>query len=600
MTRRPRGDERSGTPPLLVPPAAIGAALLVVPAVALLVRAPWSKLGPIYGKYQFWVALRISIVTSLEVTAISLVFGMPLAWVLARAPFPGKAVLRAAVTLPLVLPPVVGGVALFYALGRNGIVGQYLDDWFADLPSPSPASSWPQTFVSMPFLVVTVEGAFRIADRGARGGRGTLGASRWRIFTPRHAAARSCRRSSPGSVLCWARASASSARPRSSAATSPASTLTMPIAGAPRVPGQRRPRRRDRAEPAADGGRDRGARRAARQVAACRRRRREPAFRRRRSRAAGSRLRRVDLRVAPGRGASPCSARTGPARRRCCARSPGCCRSTRGDDHARRAPSSTTPARTSSCRPSSAASASCSRTTGCSRTCACSTTWPSGCASRGVAEAQARAEAHGVDRPAGPHRARRPAAAPVVRRAGAARRARPGPRRDAERAAARRAARRPRRADPRRGAGRAARAPRRLRRPDPARHPRPGRGAGAGRRGSSCSRTARSCSRARPAEISSRPVTAYVARLVGMNLYRGTAPRGYGAAGRRRLGRRPPTRRTARCWSRSARRRSPSTTRHRRPAARATCWTGTLRTLAPLGDRVRLSRGRRPAPFSST
>lgn len=225
MTRRPRGDERSGTPPLLVPPAAIGAALLVVPAVALLVRAPWSKLGPIYGKYQFWVALRISIVTSLEVTAISLVFGTPLAWVLARAHFPGKAVLRAAVTLPLVLPPVVGGIALFYALGRNGIVGQYLG-WH--IPFTQPGIVLAGTFVSMPFLVVTVEGAFRSADRGLEEAAATLGASRWRVFTrvtlpaivPSLAA---------GSVLCWARAIGEFGATSIFGGNIPGVTLTMPV-----------------------------------------------------------------------------------------------------------------------------------------------------------------------------------------------------------------------------------------------------------------------------------------------------------------------------------------------------------------------------------
>ena len=99
IRRRPRGDQTARTPLLLVPPAALGAALLVVPAIALVVRAPWSKLGAIYRENQFWDALRISIETSLEVTAISLVLGTPLAWILARARFPGKSLLRAAVTL---------------------------------------------------------------------------------------------------------------------------------------------------------------------------------------------------------------------------------------------------------------------------------------------------------------------------------------------------------------------------------------------------------------------------------------------------------------------------------------------------------------------
>ena len=153
MSRRPRGDDRAGTPLLLVPPAILGASLLVVPAIALVVRAPWSNLGPIYTQYRFWDALRISVETSQEVTAISFVLGTPLAWVLARRRFVGKSLLRAAVTLPLVLPPVVGGIALFFALGRNGLVGQYLYDWFGwSLPFTQFGIVIAGTFVSMPFL----------------------------------------------------------------------------------------------------------------------------------------------------------------------------------------------------------------------------------------------------------------------------------------------------------------------------------------------------------------------------------------------------------------------------------------------------------------
>ena len=206
MKRRPRDDERAGTPLLLVPPAVVGAALLVVPAIALVVRAPWSRLGPIYTQYRFWDALRISIVTSLEVTAISIVLGTPLAWVLARRSFVGKSLLRAAVTLPLVLPPVVGGIALFFALGRNGIVGRYLHDWFGwSIPFTQPGIVIAGTFVSMPFLVVTVEGAIRSADRGLEEAAATLGASRWRVFS-RVTVPTILPSLAAGSVLCWARA----------------------------------------------------------------------------------------------------------------------------------------------------------------------------------------------------------------------------------------------------------------------------------------------------------------------------------------------------------------------------------------------------------
>jgi molybdate transport system permease protein len=227
MTRR-RVAERSSTPLLLVPPAAVGAIFLALPAVALVVRAPWSNLAAIYRKYQFWDALRISIVVSLEVTAISLVVGTPLAWVLARRKFPGVAVLRAIVTLPLVLPPVVGGVAMFYAFGRNGVVGRHLDDWFGiTLPFTQFGIVLAETFVAMPFLVVTLEGAFRGSDRGLEEAAATLGASRLRVFarvtlplvTPSLIA---------GAVLCWARAIGEFGATAIFGGNNPGSTQTMP------------------------------------------------------------------------------------------------------------------------------------------------------------------------------------------------------------------------------------------------------------------------------------------------------------------------------------------------------------------------------------
>jgi molybdate transport system permease protein len=229
VTRRPRGATQVGTPWLLVPPAAVGAALLVVPAIALVIRAPWSDLGPIYTQYRFWDALRLSIETSLEVTAISLVIGTPLAWVLARGRFVGKSLLRAAVTLPLVLPPVVGGIALFFALGSNGVVGRYLDEWFGlGIPFTQFGIVVAGTFVSMPFLVVTVEGAIRSADRGLEEAAATLGASRWRVFS-RVTVPLIAPSLAAGSVLCWARAIGEFGATSIFGGNIPGSTLTMPV-----------------------------------------------------------------------------------------------------------------------------------------------------------------------------------------------------------------------------------------------------------------------------------------------------------------------------------------------------------------------------------
>jgi molybdate transport system permease protein len=195
-----------GTPLVVVPPALLGVLLLLLPTVALLVRTPWHSLGAIYRDQGVWTALRLSIVSSIEALAASLVLGVPLAWMLARFRVPGMGIVRAIVTIPLVLPPVIGGVALFNAFGRNGVLGHWIKDVFgADVPFTYPAIVVAQTFVAMPFLVVTVEGAFRIADQGVEEAAATLGASRTRIFSrvtlplvlPAIVA---------GSVLCWARA----------------------------------------------------------------------------------------------------------------------------------------------------------------------------------------------------------------------------------------------------------------------------------------------------------------------------------------------------------------------------------------------------------
>jgi molybdate transport system permease protein len=208
--RRGRSRARTatglGTPLIVVPPALLAVLFLLLPTVGLLVRTPWRRLGAIYRDKGVWTALRLSIESSLEATAVALVIGVPLAWLLARFRAPGMGVVRAVVTIPLVLPPVIGGVALFAAFGRFGMLGGAIRALFGgDLPFTYPAIVVAQTFVAMPFLVITVEGAFRISDRGVEEAAATLGASRARIFLrvtlplvgPAIVA---------GSVLCWARA----------------------------------------------------------------------------------------------------------------------------------------------------------------------------------------------------------------------------------------------------------------------------------------------------------------------------------------------------------------------------------------------------------
>jgi len=196
-----------GRPPLVLVVLAGAAALLfVVPLVGLLVRTPWSELGDLLTDDVVLDALRLSIVTSVAAALISTVFGVPLAWCLSRLRFPGRSLLRAIVTLPMVLPPVVGGAALLFALGRRGVVGEPIYDATTFL---LPFSTWgvivANTFVAMPFLVITVEGAFDSVDRRPEQAAATLGATRFAIF--RRVTLPAIRPSlAAGIVLAWARA----------------------------------------------------------------------------------------------------------------------------------------------------------------------------------------------------------------------------------------------------------------------------------------------------------------------------------------------------------------------------------------------------------
>ena len=227
----PATRPRRGRPPWpLVVPAAIAVGFLLVPLVGLLVRAPWRSLPSQLSDPLVWEALRLSLVTASLATGISLLVGVPLAWVLARARFPGLALLRALVTLPLVLPPVVGGVALLLAFGRRGIVGRYLDAWFGvTIPFTTSAVVLAETFVALPFLVIAVAGALRAADPRYEEVSASLGADRWttfrRVTLPLVAPSVLA-----GSVLCWARAIGEFGATITFAGNFPGRTQTMPIA----------------------------------------------------------------------------------------------------------------------------------------------------------------------------------------------------------------------------------------------------------------------------------------------------------------------------------------------------------------------------------
>ncbi len=211
-------------------PAAIGAAFLVVPLAALVIRAPWRGLPRILGESDVRSALVLSLGCATAATLLSVVLGIPLAWVLAKSTHRVTSILRALITLPLVLPPVVGGVALLLALGRNGIVGRWLDAWFGiTLPFTTVGVVIAEAFVAMPFLVVTVEGALRSADRGLEEAAATLGASRFTTFR-RVTFPLILPAVGAGTVLAWARALGEFGATITFAGNYPGTTQTMPLA----------------------------------------------------------------------------------------------------------------------------------------------------------------------------------------------------------------------------------------------------------------------------------------------------------------------------------------------------------------------------------
>jgi molybdate transport system permease protein len=224
------GPRRQATPWPLGVPAAVGALLLVVPLVGLLLRAPWDGLGRILGTPEVLDALWLSLLCATLATGISVVLGVPLAWVLARSRVPGLRALRALVTLPLVLPPVVGGVALLLVLGRNGLVGRHLDAGLGlTLPFTTAAVVVAETFVAMPFLVVAVEGALRSADQGYDEAAATLGAGRLTVF--RRVTLPLIRPALvAGAVLSWARALGEFGATVTFAGNVQGVTRTMPLA----------------------------------------------------------------------------------------------------------------------------------------------------------------------------------------------------------------------------------------------------------------------------------------------------------------------------------------------------------------------------------
>lgn len=213
----------------LVLPAAFGVAFLVVPLVALVLRSPVRGLPERLADPVVLDALWLSIWTATAAMAISLVVGLPLAWALARLEFRGRSLVRVLVTVPLVLPPVVAGVALLTAFGRTGVIGAPLRDLGISIPYTSTAVVLAHTFVALPFLVVSVEGALRATSREYDEVAAILGAGRGRIFR-RVTVPMALPGIAAGLVLGWARSLGEFGATITFAGNFPGVTQTMPLA----------------------------------------------------------------------------------------------------------------------------------------------------------------------------------------------------------------------------------------------------------------------------------------------------------------------------------------------------------------------------------
>ena len=216
--------------PLVTAAMVVALAFFVLPLIGLIERAPWSHALDELRAPEVGAALRLSLVCSLLAVGLSAILGLPLAWLLARVEFPGRAVVRAVTALPMVLPPVVGGVALLFAFGRRGFVGHWLDRTFLlTLPLTTAGVVLAEAFVAMPFFVITVEAGLRSADRRLEEAAATLGASRlttvWRVTLPLVAPSLGA-----GAMLCWARALGEFGATITFAGNLPGTTQTMPLA----------------------------------------------------------------------------------------------------------------------------------------------------------------------------------------------------------------------------------------------------------------------------------------------------------------------------------------------------------------------------------
>ena len=176
------GREGVGVPGWVHVPALAGAVFVLLPLVAMVSRVEWSNFLELVTSDASRDALSLSLRTSSASTVTCVVLGVPMAVVLARTEFRGQGVLRSLVLLPLVLPPVVGGIALLYTFGRRGLLGQAIDVAGFQVAFSTTAVVMAQTFVALPFLVLSLEGALRTAGQQYEVVAASLGASPTTVF----------------------------------------------------------------------------------------------------------------------------------------------------------------------------------------------------------------------------------------------------------------------------------------------------------------------------------------------------------------------------------------------------------------------------------
>lgn len=169
-------SELFALPRWLLIPAVAGGLFIVLPLVAMLTRIDWTQFPALVTSESALTALWLSLRTASAATVLCVIFGVPMAMALARLRFRGQDVARSLVLLPLVLPPVVGGIALLYTFGRRGLLGESLDAFGIQVAFSTTAVIMAETFVAMPFLVLSLEGALRTFGTRYEAAAATLGA----------------------------------------------------------------------------------------------------------------------------------------------------------------------------------------------------------------------------------------------------------------------------------------------------------------------------------------------------------------------------------------------------------------------------------------